>query len=199
MSSQSTQNSDFTPLSQISEEEFLPYQESGGADPPAYLDMQDLDINFAPCEQPLTAKELARMDYLDDLVIRSFIDAGEKQNINNDIIPDRSTEWGKWALEVTGIIEQEDSGQELTAREIYYSIIKKHRIILSALFYNQVVKTCMATGGGVGKINDEEFAKQYAFQRQEEYLSYPIWMTSANFDKHEEINPFLILEGDRFN
>lgn len=141
---------------------------------------------------PLAFSELRRLNKLDDRIMKSFAEVGDRQHLIGLDTPTRDIEWGKWALDTADALDEEHC---TSIRQLYCTTIKKKRIILSALHYNLVVEACMQNGGGVGKFGDEDYAKQYAFQMQELYLSAPFWMDLDQCDKHEEINPFFIHEG----
>lgn len=177
---------------------FLYYEPSGGAEPPITqspienpqaLNSEGFDNN------PISRDEMMHLYFIDDLVMKSFVETGDRQATIHLGLLDRDVEWGVWALRTANVVGAHSSRFPLTSREFYFNLIKQKRITLSALHYNRVVQTCMQTGGGVGKFNDEEFAKEYAYQMQELYLASPTYITVDTFDSHQDINPFFILEG----
>lgn len=179
---------EYETASMFQEEGLIAEQVSDNVLPPPF----EKDTPWTLPGDDLTISEFRRLNRLDDRIMKSFVEVGERQNILDLDMLSRETEWGQWALDTADTVDVEYCS---SIRQLYCATIKKKRIILSALHYNAVVEACMQNGGGVGKFDDEDYAKQYAFQMQELYLSAPFWMDLEQFDMHEEINPFFIHEG----
>ena len=169
----------FDTFSDLADDSLIPFEPSGNAHPPTF--------NDPPGELPLTAKEIQFLAMLDNTILNTIKQRFEDGGSFPLIKPNPDEDY------LNLIIHQPT--KPLTAREQYYNSAKLKRYMISDLFYNNVVETCMKTGGGVGKFNDESFAKAFAFQQQIDYLSLPIWADINTIESREDVNPFLLFEG----
>lgn len=170
-----TQSDDYT----------LPYEATNNAHPPVEEFADRVD------DTPLTREEFMWMERLDHYVTNRMIAAAEElDHIKH--LNESASMWTDFAIESAELIDQIQCGRPLTVREMYYNIMKKKRINLAALNYNDVVN-CLANSHQ-GPPKDDQFFIQLAYMYQKDYLSMPIWENISNCDKKCEINPFLIME-----
>lgn len=168
-----------------SDDSTLPYQETNGAHPPVFT------LNDEANEYSLTVEEFQWMERLDHYVTKRLMEvAGELDHLKDG--HQREPEWTDLAIETAGLIDQLETGRQLTIREMYFNIIKKKRITLSALNYDPVVQILKSAHVGLD-FTDEEY-KELAYKHQQDYISMPVHINRMNCDKMKDINPFLLLE-----
>ena len=166
------------------DEDQIRYEAVNGAEPPAGP-VPEVD------DEPLTVEEFQWMQRLDNYVLERMIKAGE-ETAHIRTLSAIHAEWTDFAIETSEMIDQIEYRRPLSVREMYYNIMKKKRITLCALNYNDVVENIMKVYQGPPK--DEAFFIKLAYMQQIEYLGMPIWQNLSNVDKHIDINAFLLLE-----
>jgi hypothetical protein len=184
-----------TPPLTDSEEEFLEeYRPSNKASAPPKTRVHSHAAVPTENSDCLTYKEIRHLEHLDTVLLDHLVCSPNLKETSEELLACRELSKENPIIETCDLFEEVDF-ENISKRELYYNIIKKKRVMLSAIHYNKVVDICMKTGSRVGKFNDEDYAKMYAYHLQLDYLSSPVWMTLASVDSNEDINPFFILEG----
>ena len=194
--SQNVDQETYLPPYVDSDEEFYDaYRAVNKAEPPVLPSRTTAPVVPSENHDRVSVKEIMQLQHIDKVLIDFLAHTDQLQECIDDVANCSCMETDNPLIEHCDVF-QELEGCPLTSREIYHNMIKKKRLELSAVHYNQVVHSCMQTGCGIGKFNDPQYAKMYAYHYQLDYLSAPIWTTVATYGGHDDINPFFILEGE---
>ena len=159
--------------------------------------------------RPLTLKEAVRemesfryeharrhMDQLNDFLV---IQLGEvyKQLVdielgNTDL--QVSIGLGQFALRTCRQIDALYN-THLTLEEMSFNIIKKNRLTTSCMYWQQVYNASYLTGMSMGQFGRKDLARMYTWNLLYDFVTGPTGENINTIDKHSDINPFFILEG----